>query len=423
MINTRNRKIKKNYKVVETDFEKNKRYSFETKAVYPQSEVTWNRALGHSVWDDEGNKWIDMTSGIFVANAGHSNSYIKRAIKKQLDENMLFAYTYDTKIRTRLAEKLINISPDHLNKLIFMNSGTEATDVAYRLIKTWAKKNNKKHIVCFRGSYHGRALSCDLMCGNEDSSKWSKVVDDDIKFIDFPYEDTDKFDPTLLGDPNNIAAFMIETYQGWGACMYPQAFLEDLHKYARNHGALICFDEVQAGFYRMGSLYGYQTYDVDLDPDLICLGKGISSSLPLSAVLGREEIIDIDKDSNVSSTHSGNALSCAAALANIEFLVNEKFQEKFQKRVGIFESLCEKISRYKIIKKVYYRGMVAGIVFENTDQAERVVNFCIENGVLPVRTSRESVKLGPPLTITVSALKEAFQVIQDAVEMVEKNDG
>ena len=419
MIKTYNRQITKNYKVQKTNFD-DKRYRFETIAVFPQSEVYWAKAVGHSVWDKQGNKWIDMTSGIFVANAGHSNPKIKNAIRKQLDKDVLFAYTYDTAIRTKLAEKIVSVSPDYLDKIIFMNSGTEATDVAYRLIKMWGEKKNKKKIVCFRGSYHGRALSCDLMCGNDSSSEWSRVQDEDIIFLDFPYDESETFDPSLLGDPKDISAFMIETYQGWGACMYPKKYIEDLYKFARENDCLVCFDEVQAGFYRMGSLYGYQTYSDIIEPDLVCLGKGMSSSLPISAVLGRKDIIDIDKNANVSSTHSGNALSCAASLANIEFLTNKKFQKTFSKTKLAFESHCQSLEDHEVVEKIYYRGMVAGIVLKSTEQAERAVDYCIENGVLPVRTSRESIKLGPPLTITKSALDEAFSVIQESLDRVKK---
>jgi acetylornithine/succinyldiaminopimelate/putrescine aminotransferase len=421
MIKTNNRRIKKDYSVQRTDFD-SERYLYETKAVYPQSQVFWNKAKGHSIWDKEGNKWIDMTSGIFVANAGHANPKIKKAIKKQLDKNMLFAYTYDTDIRTSCAKKLLDVSPPCLEKLIFMNSGTEATDVAYRLIKTWGKQNKRKYIVCFRGSYHGRALSCDLMCGDENSSVWSSIADEDIIFVDFPYGGDDEFDPSVLGDPSNIAAFMIETYQGWGACMYPTKYLEDLYKFARQCGALVCFDEVQSGFYRMGSLYGFETYSTILEPDLVCVGKGITSSLPLSAVLGRREIIDINKDANVSSTHSGNALSCAAATANIDYLTSENFQKKLKKKVDLFEKTCNEYIQHNIVEKIYCRGMVCGIILETTQQAEKVVDICIENGVLPVRTSRESIKLGPPLSISMTALKEALNVVNQAILSVGNND-
>ena len=420
-IDTKNRKINEGYVLAPPSFE-GERYEYETRAVYPQSEVFWHKASGHSVWDTQKNKWIDMTSGIFVANAGHANPHIKEAIKRQLDSDLVFAYTYDTTIRTKLAKRLVEISPNHLAKVIFMNSGTEATDVAYRLIKTWAKKNNKKYIVCFRGSYHGRALSCDLMCGDENSSSWSNIKDDDIVFLDFPYNEGDKFDPSIFRDSSQIAAFMIETYQGWGACMYPDDYINQLYEFAHNIGALVCFDEVQAGFYRMGSLYGYQSYNERFKPDLICVGKGLTSSLPLSAVLGTKEIIDIDKEANVSSTHSGNALTCAAALANIDFLTGESFQKDLPEKCQLFESLCLSLGDIDIVEKVYCRGMVGALILNSTINADRVVDKCIQRGVLPVRTSRESIKLGPPLTIDLGAIKEAFQVIEECIKEVSNGE-
>ena len=160
------------------------------------------------MYDKKGNKWIDFSSGIFVTNAGHSNPKIKKAIKKQLNNNLLFSYQYYTNIRKNFVRKLLSISPPHLEKVVLLNSGSEATDAAYRLIKLWAKKNNKKYIVSFNGSYHGRVLGSDLICGKKDSTSWSNVIDDDIVFLDFPYNKNDKFDSNLLPPSNEIAAFL-----------------------------------------------------------------------------------------------------------------------------------------------------------------------------------------------------------------------
>ena len=153
--------------------------------------VFWSRAQDFYVFDDQGNKWIDTTSGIFVANAGHSNPKIKEAIQNQLDNNLLFAYQYNTTIRHKFLEKLFNILPAHFTKSVLLNSGSEATDCAYRLIKLWGAKNDKKYIVTFTGSYHGRVLGSDLMGGSKDSTNWSRVKDKDVVFLEFPYEEQD----------------------------------------------------------------------------------------------------------------------------------------------------------------------------------------------------------------------------------------
>jgi len=412
MVHTENRIIKDSFTLSRGDIGVSKKKN-EPKSLGEQVPVVWHTAKDFNVYDEDGNKWIDMTSGIFVANAGHANDKIKQAIKDQLDANLLFAYQYETRVRDNFVKKLLDVMPAHLDKVALLNTGSEATDACYRLIKGWARKNNKRYIVCFNGSYHGRVLGSALMCGSKKESEWSNVVDDDIVFLDFPYNEDDKFDPSLLPPKEEIAAFFLETYQGWGACMYPVEYVRDLYKFARNNGALICFDEIQSGFYRMGELFGYMTYGDFLEPDLVATGKGISSCLPMSAVLGRADIIDVDMDANLSGTHAGNALCCAASLANLEFLTEEEFQKELKQKVEYFEKRARILLEYDSISKVNCKGMVAGIIFDSTGVANKVVEYCLLNGVLPVCTFRESIKLGPPLTITIDAIAEVFDVIEE----------
>ena len=362
----------------------------------------------------KGNKWIDTTAGIFVANAGHSNPKIKEAIKNQLDNNLIFAYQYNTNLRYRFVNKLLDISPSHFNKVVLLNSGSEATDAAYRLIKLWAKKNNKKYIITFTGSYHGRVLGSDLLCGKKDSSDWSNVSDDNIIFLEFPY-DEQELNIDDLPPLNEIAAFFLETYQGWGAWMYPEKYIDKMYKISRENNILLCFDEIQSGFYRMGALFGYQTYG-DYKPDIITVGKGLTSSLPLSAVISKSEIIDCDASANLSSTHAGNTLCCAAALANLEFLTEESFQNDLEKKCKYFENKCNSLLKYNIVKKVNVRGLIAGIILDDVEITNRIVKNCIMNGILVVSTKRESIKLGPPLTISIDALKEVFDVIEKEIQ-------
>jgi len=414
-IETRHRKIIDGYKLEETELNI-RRHELETKANGHQIPVVWDSAIDYNVFDKQGNKWIDMTSGIFAANAGHSNPKIKEAIQNQLDKNLIFAYQYITEIRQQFVEKLLDSSPDHFDKTILMSTGSEVTDVAYKLIKLWAKKNNKKYIVTFNGSYHGRVLGSALVCGSKEAASWSSVVDDDVIFIDFPIDQAAEFDPSMLPPADQIAAFFLETYQGWAAWMYPPQYIQALYKFARDNGALVCFDEVQAGFYRMGEMYGYMTYGENIKPDLICLGKGISSSLPMAAVVGTEEVIDVDLGANLSGTHAGNALGSAACLANLEVLTDEQFQEDLKQRVAAFEERSLKLLKYDCVTAVNARGMIVGIVFDTTERTNKIVFDCVERGVLPVCTFRESIKLGPPLTIPVDAIHDAFGVIEECIQ-------
>ena len=375
--------------------------------------VKWHKAKNFNLYDDRGNKWIDMTSGIFVANSGHSNPLINEAIKNQVDDDLTFGYQYNTDIRIEFIEKLLEISPSHFNKVVLLNSGSEATDASYQLIKLWAKKNSKRYIVTFEGNYHGRVLGSALMGGTSSSTDWSNVKDEDIWFIPFPKEG-EELDIEKLPPLDEIAAFFLETYQGWGTWFYPQKYIDKLYQISKDNNILFCFDEVQSGFYRMGTVYGYMTYG-DYKPDIIALGKGLTSSLPLSAVLSTKEIIDIDSKANLSSTHAGNAVCCAAGLANLEFLTDESFQKDFQKRVELFEMINKDLEVEDGVEVVNVRGMVSAIIVKDGDMGNYIVERCVKNGVLPVWTKRESVKLGPPLTISESAIIESMSVIRDAI--------
>ena len=414
--------ISTTYRTIRDDFslEHNTLYdktiSHEPKNAINSIPLTWHKAVDFSVFDEKGNKWIDLTSGIFLANAGHANPKIKQAIKDQVDSDLMFAYSYPTDVRYTFTSKLLHMSPKHFDRVVLLNSGSEALDLAYKRIKFYGNSHNKKYIVSFSGAYHGRGLSNDLISGNKEKAAWSGIVDDAVIFLDFPYDDNVEFDPSLLPPADQIAGFVIETFQGWGAWFYPEKFICDLYAYARKAGALVCFDELQSGFYRLGPLYGYMTYGKEIEPDIICLGKGISSSLPISAVLTRQEILESKEKTELFGTQSGNAVCCAAALANLDFLSDPAESEKREKAMAVFEREIKKLSAYSVIKKINLRGMVAGLVFHKPELAREIAIKCIYKGVLSIPTSKGAIKIGPPLTITPEAIREFTQVMGEIIK-------
>ena len=417
MINTKHRIIKDNF-YLDEDLTRINPCEYESVNLRSQLPIEWHKAKDFYVFDEDGNKWIDLTSGIFATNAGHSNSFVNEAIKKQLDSDLSFSFFYPTKIRRELAKKLLDISPDYFEKVVLLNTGSEATDMAYKMIKMWAKRNKRKYIICFEGSYHGRVLSSDFICGDSKSSEWSNLNDEDVVFLKFPYRG-ENFTPEDLPswiDPSEIAAFFLETYQGWGAWMYPNNYIENLYDFARQNGALICFDEIQAGLYRMGELYGYMTYGEKIKPDIICLGKGLSSPLPMSAVLSTKEIID--NTTKIGGTNAGNPLCCAATLANLNFLTDDNFQNSLSEKVAVFEKRFKDLEKYDAIDTMNVKGMVAGIIFHDPAKAKEVVLNTVKNGVMPVNTWSTSIKIGPPLTITIDAINEAADVIEECIKRV-----
>ena len=389
--------------------------ALEPEAVVQSIPLTWRKAEDFSVFDDRGNKYIDMTSGIFVTNSGHANPEVGQAIRRQLDSNLLFAYNYPTKIKRDFLKMFLGLSPRHFDRAILLNSGSEAVDAAYKLVKLWGAKHGKHRIVTFTGSYHGRGLSNDLICGRKDKASWSGVKDRSVHFLPFPYDGNTRFDPKSLPPHADIAAFFLETFQGWGAWFYPPGYVNALCAFARRIGALVCFDEMQAGFYRLGPLYGYMTYGAEIKPDIICLGKGLSSCLPLSAVLSRKEIVDIDPSADLHGTHSGNPLCCAAALASLRFLSRPRQLSSLRRSIKAFESEVGALAGLPRVKQVNVRGLIAGIIVDRPETATAIVRACINQGVLPVCTNRNSIKLAPPLTITPEAIGEACKVLRNAI--------
>ena len=414
MIKTKHRFIQDNF-VLDTDKNNYQPSINESKNIRSQLPMVWDKAIDFTVQDVDGNRWIDLTSGIFAANSGHSNPCVKDAIKKQLDKDLSFCFLYPTEIRRALAKKIVDVSPEHFEKVVLLSTGSEATDMAYKIIKYWATKNKRKYIVCFEGSYHGRVLSGDLISGGPNNSHWSGVKDEDIVFLKFPYDPESRFDPSLLPPAGQIAAFMLETYQGWSCQFYPEHYIRELYSFAKSNGCLVCFDEIQAGLYRMGSLYGYMQYG-DFKPDIVCLGKAISCPLPLSVVLSTAELIDGAQ--KIGGTHAGNPVCCAAAMANIEFLTDEEFQNGMIEKIELFEKRMKSLKKFEQVDYINARGMVGAILFKSKQRSVDTVMELVRRGVMPVNTWHASIKIGPPLTITIEALTEAFDVIEETLRSI-----
>ena len=216
---------------------------------------------------------------------------------------------------------------------------------------------------------------------------------------------------------------MLETFQGWGALFYPMDFVEAIKDIANQYNILITFDEMQSGFGRTGRKFGYEHYNVEAD--LLCCGKGIASGFPLSAVIGKKNIMDLPDVGNMSSTHSANPIVCAAGLATLQEigkfdLINEAERKSnilFNRLNRIKETYPERISG------VFGKGLIAAILFKKPESDEpdhefpsMVCEKSMQKGVLFVHTGRESIKLGPPLTITDEALLEGIEVLDESID-------
>lgn len=421
---------------------------YESRSMHGQLPIVWDRAIGFQVFDAYGNCWIDFTSTIFLANTGHSNPHVIEALQNLLDKKLLHTYTFANENRAKFLKKLIEFIPEPLEKAFLMSSGTEAIECAIKLMRMNGRKTHpaKPGIISFYGSMHGRTMGAEMLGGNQAKSDWIGYLDPNIYHLPFPYpwlvkeKDQSNYDwaEHFRNDLRNlqknglrietVAGFMIESYQGWGAIFYPKEYIQELVKFARENDILVAFDEIQAGIGRTGKLFTYEHYEVE--PDLVCLGKGLSSSLPLSAVVGRKEIMDLPDIGSMSSTHSGNPLCCAAGIANLEVIESENLiQESARKGKILHKKLNELKNKYpERISYIFGKGLVAGVILKNpvtgepdSEFASKVSERCMQKGLLVVHTGRESIKIGPPLIIPDEALLEGVAVLDEAIEEVSKN--
>ena len=413
---------------------------YEAQSMRGQPPVIWDRADGIAVYDAYGNKWLDFSSGVLIANSGHGHKKIVKAIVEQASKSLLTTYCFPNEPRIKLVEKIISLAPKGLDKVFLLSTGSESTECALKLMRTYGRRTGgdaKNFVVAFSDSFHGRTMGSQQMGGGKDGKAWIKNLDPEIVHVPFPdgfrNEDIsfDLFEKTLsdLGvNGDNVAGVISETYQGAGPNFMPKEYAQKLRKWCNAHKALLCFDEVQAGFGRCGTMWGFENYGVT--PDLFCMGKGISSSMPISGVVGRADIMDLYGPNEMTSTHSGNPICCAAAVANLEVLLEEKLIQNSAKVGLVLKAELESI-RSEFSDNIGFSpalGLVGGLLMikpgtktPDYDLAWAVVNRCFRKGLLmfaPVGVGGGCVKIAPPLCITEDAIKEGCGVIRESIREI-----
>ena len=350
----------------------------EPRSLHHELPIEWDCARGYKVFSG-GKSYIDFTSGIFVANIGHGHPLVLSAILEQLEKPLLHTYAFANKPRAELVEKLIQITG--MEKVYLCSTGSEAVEAAIRCMG-----GDPDYILTIRGAFHGNTFGA------------KSVLDWNIRYCDWPDEHAE-FSTGLL----------FESYLGYNAQFHPKEWVQAWCNWAKKKDIPVCFDEVQAGFGRTGKMFGYEHYDVK--PDLICVGKGITSSLPLSAVIGRADLLDAPDD--LSSTHTGNPLCCAAALASIEIIEEEGLVEKAAKMEEFMnEVIADGWCKYPIRG----HGAVWAIDLGDVNKANEIVDKAAEKGLLLVKTHRGTIKIGPPLIIPPSVFIDGLAILKEAMD-------
>jgi len=435
-VETKYRRIKTPLPVPESIPILEKLETFEPQSMRGQPPLIWDRAEGFQIYDKWGNVWLDWSSGVLITNAGHAHPAILKALQEQIDHRLIASYVFYHEKRAELVEILASIAPKGLDKVFLLSTGSEATENTIKLARTYGvmKGGRDKHvIVSFSNAFHGRTLGAQMAGGIPKLKEW--IIHLDPGFVVVPFPDGfinkdvrfDLFLETLQEkgvDPKNVAGVITESFQGAGPFFMPVDYAQKLEAFCRENDALLIMDEVQAGFGRAGKWFAFEHYGVT--PDLIACGKGISSSLPIAAVIGREDVMNIYKPGSMTSTHSGSPLPVASAVANLRVLKEEKIIEHAAAMEPVLMEPLRKIQQKhpQQVGAVMGKGMVAGlqIVKPGTDEPDpdtalKINIGCFHKGLLmfaPVGTAGQCIKICPPLITPEDALQEGLEVL-DAV--------
>ena len=366
--------------------------------------------------------FLDFTSSIFVANVGHSNPNVVGAIESVINKKLLNTYYYPTKERAELSKLLVEVSPEGMDKVLFLSTGSESVESA---IKMSINFTGKKRILSFNQAFHGKTMGSSMACGK--GNDWVPV-DSYVTHIDYP-------NPWLLKDfssgegffkqqikfinPEDYAAVIVEPYQGWSAQFLPNDYAKALREWCDKHNILLIIDEIQSGFGRTGKMFAFEHFNIV--PDIITCAKGISSSLPLSCVITRSEIVNTDMSYN--STHGGNPVAVAASQASIEYLIhNDLIHESERKGKILGEELNKWQNENPInVGRISQRGLLASVFINSPDGddaefVDRLIEIAMRKGLMSVRTASGTLKIGPPLTITDDALIEGVEVLKESLQ-------
>ena len=403
--------------------------------------IVIDRANGAVVTDVNGREYLDCFAGISVVNAGHCNPQVIAAAKAQMDKLVhCSSYLYHVQPVADLAEKIANIGPGNLTKTFFGNGGAEAIEGAMKLARLYSGKHE---FIALHASFHGRSWGALSITGNMGRKKRGGPYAPGVAFAPAPYVYRSQWpnDPDECGrqcakaidevvryaTSNDVAAFIAEPLMGEGGILVPpQNYFKEVKKVLDQYGILFIADEVQSGFARTGKMFACEYYGVD--PDILVTAKGIADGFPLSAFTARAEIAAAYRPGDHLSTFGGNPVSCAAALANIEYMQKENLPGRATE-LGNYAmgKLRELQKQNPVVGDVRGLGLMIGVELVKDEkktpasaEAEAIRDALLKEGVLVGvgGVYGNVIRFQPPLVITRQQIDRAIAAFSGALDEV-----
>lgn len=373
-------------------------------------EIT--KAEGCRMWDAEGKEYIDLIAGISVCNVGHRHPKVINAIQQQLEKYMhLIVYgEFVETPQVQYAKLLTDHLPASLNSVYFTNSGTEATEGAMKLAK---RVTNRAEIVAFKNSYHGSSQGALSIMGDE---YWRNAFRPLLPGVH--HANYNSFEDLSL-ITTKTACVIAETIQAEAGVNAPlREWMQALRKRCTETGTLLILDEIQCGFGRNGTLWAFEQFDVV--PDVLLLGKALGGGMPLGAFIADRELMWQLTENPVLghiSTFGGHPVCCAAGMAAMQVLLEEKLVDTVFEKEQLFRSLLQ----HPKAEAIRSRGLMMTLVFDSFETNKKVIDACIANGVITdwFLFAANCLRIAPPLTITEEEIKKACAVIVQCLNDLE----
>jgi len=379
-------------------------------SLYQRFPINIARGKGDKVWDTEGREYIDCMGGYGVALVGHCNDRVVDAIKRQADLLITSHMSTYNDTRLRFMEKIASVAPSSLNKLFFANSGAESVEAALK----FARKYSGRHgVIAMNGAYHGKTFGALSVTYNEKYRKSFMPLLDGVKFV--PYSD-----PSMLEEAidDTIGTVIIEPIQGeTGIIVPPDNLIPKIRDICNRRNLVLVFDEIQSGLGRTGKMWAGQNWNTT--PDIMCLAKGIAGGIPMGLVLAKQEIMDSMKLGEHSSTFGGSPIACAAGIATMEALVDDKLVENAAKMgLHFTEGLNQLKEKHKVIRQVRGIGMMIGI--ELRFDVKDILFDGIRHGLLLLYSGRNVLRLLPPLVMNEETISRVIDIMDIVLTDEEK---
>ena len=382
-----------------------------------------SRGEGVFMWDVEGKKYYDFLAAYSAVNQGHCHPKIVDAMKKQAETLSLTSRAF----YNDMLGKFEKFACEYFgfDKLLPMNTGAEAVETAIKICRKWAYekkgiRETEAQIIACENNFHGRTTTIISFSNDEDARK--NFGPYTPGFLKIPYDNTEALEKALE-ENDNIAGFLVEPIQGEAGVYVPsEGYLKRAKELCEKHNVLFIADEIQSGIARTGKLLAVDHEDVK--PDMVTLGKAISGGVyPVSAVLAKNEVMDVIKPGQHGSTFGGNPVAAAVAIASLEVVRDEKLAENSDKLGNLFRrELNNYIRNSKVVDRVRGKGLMNAIIINDTEDSSTAWDICValkENGLLAKPTHGNIIRFTPPLVITEEQILDCVSIITKTLETFE----